>query len=479
MDRLKEKLTVAEGQLVGLILKDPSLLHDYDINKKNLSEDGLFYIGIIDKLLEKGIEVIDEVSFTTEVHTLGLESIYEKNGGYNTIKELSGIINVKNSDGIIDNWMKWLLAKKYSEKGVLDIKMHWDKIALMNSNQMVSFLEYQINDIDLNVCTDIDIENLNLTDEEIEEIVSGANLGINYGKHSPALNYMTMGLPKGDLTMFASYTNGGKSSYVMNNIIIPTAEQGIKSCIIANEQRSIVFKLLLQTYVLTERLNYWKIDRKKLKSGKWTEEDRKMIEEARKIIKEEYAPYIQFIKLFTYDMTTVKKIVKKLSKRGLEFLVYDTMKFNGEDESTWMSLLNDSKDLFQICSKENLAGVVTFQLAPHGKNKIRCLDVDCLANGRQVAEVFSEMVAWRDLFEDEYEGQPCDIKPYRLKKDENGKFTNQHEKVVLDKNKKYKIFFLFKTRNDEAGSALVYEFKGYQNKWIEVARCNPHQKNRY
>lgn len=479
MERLKEKLSIAEGQLVGLILKDPNLINDYDINKKNLSEEGLFYIGIVNKLLEKGIEVVDEVSFVTEVNNVGLIELYEKHGGYNTIKELSSIINIKNADGIVDNWMKWLLVKKYSEKGILDINMHWDKLAAMNSGQVVAFIEYQQNDIDLNVCTDINMEDLNLTDEELDEIESGANLGINYGKHSPALNYMTMGLPKGDLSMFASYTNGGKSSYVMNNIVIPTAEQGIHSCIVANEQRSIIFKLLLQTYVLTERLDYWKIDRKKLKSGKWTDEDRKMIEKARKIIREEYAPYIQFIKLFTYDMSTVKKIVKKLSKRGLELLVYDTMKFNGEDESTWMSLLNDSKDLFQICSKENIAGVVTFQLAPNGKNKIRCLDVDCLANGRQVAEVFSEMVAWRDIFEDEFEGESCDIKPYRLAKDKNGKFTNKHEKVVLDRNKKYKIFFLFKTRNDEAGSALVYEFKGYQNKWIEVARCTPHQKNRY
>lgn len=479
MDKLKEKISIAEGQLVGLLLKEPKLIDDYDINRKNLSTDGLFYIGIINKLLEKGIEVIDEVSFVTEVDNLGLKDLYEKYGGYKTIKELSNIVNVKNADGIVDDWMKWQLIKHYYEKGFLNIEMHWDKLLLMNSNQVVSFMEHGIADTDLNVCTDINIENLNLTDEEIDDILDGTNIGINYGKHSPTLNYMTMGLPKGDLTMFTSYTNGGKSSYVMNNIIIPCAEQKVMSAIVANEQRSLVFKLLLQTYVLTERLNYWKIDRKKLKSGKWSDEDRKMIEKARKIIREEYAPYIHFIKLFTYDMSTVKKIAKKLSKQGLEILCYDTMKYSGNDESTWTSLINDSKDLFQICSKENLAGVVTFQLAPNLKSKVRCIDVDCLANGKQVAEVFSEMIGWRDIWNDEFEDEPCDIKPYRLKKDANGKFTNQHEKVVLDRNKKYKIFFLFKTRNDDVGNALVYEFKGYQNKWIEVARCTPHQKNRY
>lgn len=479
MEKLNKKISRAEGQLVGLILKDPNLLNDYEINKKNLTQEGLFYIGIANKLLEKGIEVIDEVSFATEVDNLGLNETYEKMGSYQVIKELTSIINIKNADGIFEDWQKWILVKQYKEKGMLNIDQHWDKIITMNGSQLISYLEFQINDVDLNVCTDIKMENLNLTDEEIEEILEGTNMGISYGKHSPQLNYMTMGLPKGDLTMFASYTNGGKSSYVMNNIIIPTAEQGIKSTVVANEQRSIVFKLLLQTYVLTERLSYWKIDRKKMKSGKWTDEDREMIEKARKIIKEEYAPYITFVKLFTYDMTTVKKIAKKQAKLGTEILVYDTMKYSGDDESVWLSLISDSKDLFQICSKENLAGVVTFQLAPGLKNKIRCLDVDCLSNGKQVAEVFSEMIGWRDIWSDEFKGEPCDIKPYRLKRDANGKFTNKHEEVELDKDKKYKIFFLFKTRNDDTGNALVYEFKGYQNKWIEVARCNPHQKNRY
>jgi hypothetical protein len=68
--------------------------------------------------------------------------------------------------------------------------------------------------------------------------------------------------------MVTSYTNGGKSSYVTNNMIIPIAEQKIKTCIISNEQKSIVYKLLLLTYVLTEKLDYWNLTRKKLKSGK-------------------------------------------------------------------------------------------------------------------------------------------------------------------------------------------------------------------
>lgn len=478
-DKLNEKLKKSEGLLCGLILKEPTLLLDYNINKKLLSSEALFYIGMADRLLGKGVEVIDEVSFSGEISDIPqLNDKYIEMGGYNTVRELSSIIDSKNADSIFDDWTKWNLVKTYKTKGILDIEKHWDKILKMKSNQVLEYIEYQINDIDIDISTDIVFEDLNLTDKEIEDIKNGINMGIHYGKHSHILNYLSMGLPKGDLTMFSSFTNGGKSSFVMNNIIIPTAEQKIKSVIVANEQQSIVYKMLLQAYVLTERLNYWSLPRKKFKSGKWEYEDENMVTKARKIIREEYAPYITFVKLYDYDMAKVKKIAKRTSKLGAEILLYDTMKYSGDDESTWLSLIQDSKDLFQICSRLNLAGVVTFQLAPAMKNRLRVIDESGLANGKQVAEVFSEMFGFRDVWEDEFDGETYDIKPYKLKK-ENGKFTSTKEYLVLDKNKKYKIFFHFKTRNDEVGNAILYEFKGHQNKWIELGYCNPHQKNKF
>ena len=480
MDKLNDKIKRAEGLLCGLILKQPEMLEDYNINKKLLSADALFYIGITERLISKGIEVVDEVSFISEIESIPqLMDKYEVMGGYNTIREMSEIVDINNSDAIYDEWTKWNLVKKYSEKGILDIEQHWDKLLKMNSGNIPDYIEYLINDTDIDICTDIEFETLDLTNKEIDDIKQGKNMGISYGKHSPILNYLSMGLPKGDLTMFASYTNGGKSSFVTNNIIIPIAEQKKKVTIVANEQQCIVYKLLLQTYVITEKLDYWTLTRKKFKGGKWSNDDEAKVEEARKIIAKEYSPYITFVKLYDYDMKKVQKVAKKQSKRGCEVLVYDTMKYSGEDDSAWMSLLQDSKDLFQICSKNNLAGVVTFQLAPSTKNKLRVLDESALANGKQVAEVFSEMFGFRDVWDDEFDEQPFDIKPYTLKRGTDGKFTNIKEPIILDKAKKYKIFFHFKTRNDEVGNAILYEFKGHQNKWIEKGYCHPHQKNRF
>lgn len=480
-EELDKNILKAEGVLCGLILKQPDTLLDYTINHKILSEDALFYIGIVNKLLERGVNVVDEVSLINEVQNLGLTDKYEILGGYKTIKELIDIVDIHNADAIVENFIKWNLVKKYKEKGILDIEKLWSKISLMTSGQIVDFIEYQLNDNDLNLMGDLEFEKLDLTDEEITDILAGANMGLNFNKHCPILNYLTMGLPKSELTMFTAHTNVGKSSFTMNNIIIPIAEQKIKTCIVANEQKSMVYKLLLQTYILTERLDYWKLSRKKFKAGQWTDEDKKMIQKARKIIEEEYSPYIDFVKMYDYDMKKVSKIAKKLSKVGLQLLLYDTMKFSGEDESAWMSLLSDSKDLLQICSKNNIAGVVTFQLKTTTKGKVRIIDETILSNGTQVAEVFSEMIGFRDVWNDEFNGEDADIKPYKFSRDINGKFTKVKEDIIIKKDDghKYKIFFHFKTRNDNVGTQLLYRFDGYQNKWVELGYCTVVGKNRF
>ena len=476
---LLNKIERAEGLLCGLVLRKPSVLIENVINPNMLSENAQFYIGMTNRLLKKDIEVVDEVHFSEEVYSIGLTSKYNELGGWQTVKELQNIASPQNEDSIIDEFLKWNLVKTYNKKGILDIEKHWDKILIMKSSQIPDYIMFQATDVDIQTMSDIEFSDLNITDSELQSMIDGENMGIYYGKYSPILNYLSLGLPLRDLTMISSYTNGGKSSFVTANIIIPSAEDKIKSVIISNEQQAMVYKLLLLNYVLVNRLNYHKLPRKKIKTGKWTEEEGKIINKARKIIRDEYAPYIHFAKIYDYDMGKVKKIAQREAKLGTTLLIYDTMKYSGDGDGVWQALLNDSKELFQIVSKLGMAGVVTFQLYAGTKNKIRILDESCLSNAKQVAEVFSEMIAFRDIWDDEWDGEDCEIKPYRLKKDSNGKYTGDREYIPLNKKNSYKIFFHFKTRNDSAGTQLCYQFSGHDNTWKEIGYCNVHGKNRY
>lgn len=480
MDKLEIKLNRAEGMLSGLVLKDLEVLSDYNINPKLLSEAGMFYIGIATRIQELGNEVVDEVNFSNIVETLNLTDTYKRYGGWTTVRDMMSIIDIRNADSIVDEFTKWNLVKRYKEKGILDIDKHWNKIVQMTSGQVADYIEYQINDIDINTSSDIVFEDLSYNDDEIQGLIDGVNIGVQYGKHSPLLNYLTLGVAKSNIYLYGGYTNSGKSSFIFENMILAMVENKVKCCVISNEQKSDAFKVLLQVHILTERLNYYKLTRKKIRSGKFTEEDMVMMKKAIKIAKEEYDPYLKFVKIYDYDTNKVNKIVKKLSKVGTEVFFYDTFKIGDSgDGAVWEKLLEDSKELFKTASKNEIAMILSVQLALHSKNKTRFLDEGVLSNGKQIAEVVETGVYMRDLWADEWNGETYDIKPYRQKKDANGKFTNDREEIILDKEKKYKIMFLSKTRSDENGIAILYEFNGAWNKWVEIGKCNPHTKNNY
>ena len=121
--------------------------------------------------------------------------------------------------------------------------------------------------------------------------------------------------------------------------------------------------------------------------------------------------------------THTQIISDKLNGKAIAECVLQTA-----DERNRNGRYYDSKELFQIVSKNNLAGVVTFQLALSTKNKVRILDEGVLSNGKQVAEVFSEMIGFRDIWSDEFSGEDSDIKPYKI----NYK-TKEKEDITIKK----------------------------------------------
>lgn len=471
-ERLSKCIKIAEGNLIGVLYKCPDLFSEIQINREELSEDGQFYYGVGEKLYSSKYDVFDEVAiFTVLEGNEQLKQIWNNYGGWNTVKDLTSTVTVKNYEAYADNFSKYCLLRNLHEKG-FDISKDFDKFAMMKASQVYDYWEYQLNSITIDTVSDIEFESLYLTDDDLMALESGEEMGLNYGKHSPILNSFTMGIPKSEMTLICGYVNSGKSSFSVENIVFPIAEQKIKTCIISNEQKVKVFRLLMMMHVLTDDLGYYKLTRKKLKAGDYTAEDKEMIEKARTIIKEKYDPYITFVKLFEYNSSMVKKIIKKLSKRGLELVLYDTFKAsddNGKDGAGWEKLVSDSRDLFQIASKESLGFVATCQLALNQMGK-RYLDLNTLAGARAISEVASEVIQFRDVFADEFKGQKFDIKPYRLARDpQTGKLTSIKEEVLLDPTKKYKLMFLSKTRNDEQGRVVVYECVGHFNKWKEVA----------
>jgi len=468
---------IMEGNFIACLFSDPEKYGDYtDVvaNKTFLTEDGIFYYSLGMELFKNGYRSFDDASIAAfTVSNPVLKNGYERRGGWNSINEMISIVDATNADAYYDNLSKNNFLLTLHDKG-FNVISNMDKFNKMTTQEVFDYYEYILNDSIIAKTMDVEIEDLGIDDEFLESCKRGEEMGIGYGKYAPRLNRLTLGVPRADITAVCSYTNGGKSSVIMDVYAIPIVESGGNVMIISNEQQNKVYKLLLLIHVLVRRLDYYNLTRKKLKTGTFTDEDIVKIKEAQEIINREYKPKLKFVKTFDYNIEKTTKVIKKQSKLGLDLVIYDTMKLaEDNNKSAWESLLSDSKKLFQAVSKENVACIVTLQLALHMMNK-RFLDLQCLANGKQIAEVFSEIIMFRDVWEDEFDGDKYDIKPHNLKRDEHGKYTNVREIVELDRNKKYKLFFHTKTRNDEANQALVFKFDGQWNKWTEIGFCNPY-----
>lgn len=481
VDKLDKKIAINEGSLIGCLWKLPELYSEYKIAQDKLSEDGLFYYTLGEKIYMQGNEVFNEIAvYNTIEDNKGVKDYWDNKGGFQTIKELISTIDVRNIDAYFDSFNKWHYLKYLNSKG-FSVELEFNKFEQMTSEQVYGYFEYILNSSNIDTVSNLEFEDLYITDAEMADIESGANMGLQYGVASPILNYLTMGIPKSELCSVNSFINEGKSSFTFSNMVIPIVENGHKVLICSNEQKSMSFKYLLQVYVLTKHFNYWGITRKKMKTGKFTEEDKEMMNKTREYIKDTYKDKLKFIKVYDYNMDVVTKAVKKYAKLGYEMVLYDVLKAEDATDSTWQQLIENSKELFKLASKHNLAILTTMQLQMALKGKVRRLGIESLANGKQAGEVQSEMLFFRSLYDDEIPKESktyCN--PYKLIKDvKTGKYTNVKECLVLDKEKQYAVFFLGKTRNDEVGKCILYEKNLNYNIWQEKGYCYIVDQNRY
>lgn len=474
--KLTESRKELEGSFVFALWKEPDLYSDFSkINvggdETILTEDGKFYFHLGRSLYEQGYRTFDNVTLATYLEDFpAVRKHFEELGGYNTVRSIMEITSADNVDGYFDNITKYNTLMELYDKG-FNVLQNISILKRMTNQQVYDFFDYQLNSVAIKANHDFEIETLEIDDEFVNECDSGAATGISYAKNCKILNSITMGIPLGELFMIGAHSGAGKTSFVFENMILPITESGIKCTVISNEQRSKDFKMLLLVHVLTQDLNYWGLTRKKIKQGNFSEEQKSMIKKARQIIDEKYKD-IRFVKLFDNNMDKVKKIIRKLSKVGHQVFMFDTMKSeDAVDEAMWQQLLLHSRNLFQLASKENVAIICSYQLALHTSNR-RYLDASCLSNSKQIKEVFSEIIYFRTIWDDEYNGEKCDLEAHQKKRISTGKYTNEKIIQKLDKDKRYVVAFVDKTRNDEDKQQLLYEFNGRFNTWREIGYCH-------
>lgn len=472
---------IIEASFVFCLWKNPELFDDYsefNPSKELLLDDSKFYYSIAHKMKELEYRSLDNASvFTFLKDNKLLAEEFSSKGGFKTVDKMCKILNLNNIESYYDALSKSNMLISLYDKG-FNVMSDLEKFKQMTTSQLYDYYEYQLDNVFLGRGSGVQIVDLDISDDFIERNNSGASRGLSYHSTSPIMNYHTMGLHRSNVQIFAGFSGTGKSSYVVNSYMLPILDSGEKLTIIANEMNIDAWRHIFLATVLSQKLGYFGLTRKKQKLGSYTDEQLQKIKEAQKYIDENYKGRIKFVKIFDYSVDDVKRIARKMAKRGFGYIVYDTFKSeNAASDKVTGELIEASKQLLQVAEKEDICIIITMQLAIYMENT-RYLTAATLSNAKGVKEVVSELILMRKLWDDEYTGEKFDVKAWKYIKDGNGKITGSKEYLTLDKDKRYRIMFLDKTRNDEDDICVISRFDGQWNQWKEIGYCNPKHQNR-
>lgn len=478
---LVQNRELIEANFIFCLWRNPDLYGDYDkevrADRDLLTEDGRFYYSLGNEMFKLGYKSFDDASIFSYIE--GKEVIkngFVRRGGYKTVEEIKKILNEENVETYYDELIKSNMLLKLNNKG-FNVVSELDKFKKMTSSQLYDYFEYQLDNIFLSRGSGAKIEDLDLDDEFINSCNAGEEMGLSYASAAPLLNFHTLGLHKSNVQIFAGFSGTGKTSFCINTYILSILDHNEKVVIIANEMNKKAWQHILMASILSQKVNYFGLPRKKQKMGNFNDEQLLKLKEAKEYYEKHYKGRLKFAKIYDYSIEDVKRIMRKMAKQGFGYALYDT--FKAEDASSTTvtgELVEASKQLLQVAEKENIGIIITMQLAIYMENT-RYLTAATLSNAKGVKEVVSELVLTRPLWEDEFEDGKYYVKPYRFKRDGTGKFTKIKEEIQLSKDKKYRLVFLEKTRNDEGEVVLLFQFDGAWNKWTELGYCTPlHQR---
>lgn len=447
-EKLLENRETIELNFIASLYKDISLCDEYKniINGTDIITDiGKIYYGIITNMYKLGYESADEVSVKNYLDSKpSIKKQYKQYG------DLRQNVNVDNIEAYYDELIKSNFLIKLDSVG-FNVVDSLDKFSGMTSEEVYNYYEYQLSDISSTGIQKLDIENLSDGyDAWLTRTEDKQNIGFKIG--SALLDFTLSGVHKSNLMLYIAGMGQGKSSSAIPMFILPAIEEGEDVTIICNEQDSDQFRNMIISSVLFSKItDDTGLTRAKIIKGSYTEQQRVKIKEAIAWIKAQQGE-IHFVEIDSYDITHVKKIIRKQSKKGCKMFFFDVLKnMRDSNDRAWAELSDTAKELFFISKKEKVAIIASAQLSPDAFRK-KYLDLTCIGKSKAIAECASCVLGFRHLTDIEKEN----IKPYVMM---NGKLKY----IDLDPNKTYIVIFLMKNRFGTTETQIIIEFNQSQN----------------
>lgn len=503
MDKYPEKLyenrTNIEGAVIGLLTKDLLLIDDVNLNTSHFkTSEGKLFFRILSDLRKQGCSIVDEVTLISNIST-DLQEKLEDNGGYQTLKSLSEIIDERNSDSIIDTLHRENYLLRLYDKGYSMLKPQKDDFGKefipidlfrkMRTEDVIAYYEAELSSDAIGYGTKILFEgSLEMTNQYKNSIMNGESNGIPFDRCSidvngneetvfPYLSNGIKGFVRGRVNILAAYSSVGKTAY-WTGIYLSLIEQGEKIIIFSNEQDKSAFLDNIAVWISYKHFRYYNISKSKIKSGNLSKEELKMLDEIQKYYNDNYADPIYFIDLPSMDIETIKKKTKDLVlKNGFSIILIDTLKMDyskGVDSASRHNLMIQLSEIHAMCRRYDLIGLLSFQLAPSTLGKL-FLDVTCLSEAKALKDLCENLFMMRIVYPQELvKGDKLFFKPFQRKLID-GKW--KEVPYETDPKKIYRVLFSDKCRcgqnSGDSGIAQLLEFDALHSVFKEVAFCRP------
>lgn len=500
----KDRLII-EGNVCGCLLKDPTYYDDAGLSVSDfITKHGRLLFSIGKQIRDKGYANFDEITLLSNTEPATREMLSKEFGGWRSIQNIIDAVSIKNWDGFLDNLNKANVILALYKKGfnvINEITLDNNKTVIplslfehMSCSEVVDFYEGTLAKLETKVNSskiveeayvDFDQEWIDKLESKEEVGVSFANAGIDCNGNEirtfPFMSNTLLGLKHGTVSAWAAHSGCGKSTYLVT-IIMSLISKGEKVLLISNESQVSDIKVQFLIFVLTRCLDYWKISKKKLISGKLSDEDREKIAEARQYFRTHYNKSVKIVTLADADARLTSQIIKKhITRDGISCFAVDTMKVTtgeGISDNVWLSLVKDVRALTEIALKYNVIGILTIQLALSSLNR-SWLSADCLSNSKAIKETLSNLVMFRKLNPAELDPtSPYFIQPFRKKQNDDGTWRN--EPFEPDRTKVWKVFIIDKCRrgadSGDTGECFLVRHDGDHCGFYETAYCYPTRK---
>ena len=502
-ERLLENRVIIEGNVVALLLDDLTMYDDCGFTSKDfITRDGLFLYTIGKTMRDAGYNLLDEVSLMTQC-TEEVKERLNLMGGYKSIEHLTSIVNAKNMDAIVDDFMKSNILLKLHADGFNLFK----EVQLDNGKTVTPFNLFQkftssevVDWYDAKISTFGTVSNGKITGEEfvsfdddfLSEITEGTIAGTSYADCGydingekiscfPFLSSTTMGFGTG-LHAIVGHAGTGKTTISMQ-ILLSLVANGRRFIIVENEMTIKDLKIMILTFILNRYFNYFGVTKRKLKGGALNDEERKMVKKAFDYWSDNFSKKIKIVSMSDSDMNLTCSVIKKsILRDGFDGFFVDTFKLDnseGVSDNFWLNLIEDSKKLHSIALKYNVCGIISIQLALATLNRL-WLDKSCLSTAKGVCEILDTCIGIRSVVQDELiEGSSIYCNPFRSRLNDKGEW--EEIPYSADPTKVWRMLFVIKNRNgvgsDDNGITFLLRYSGDYCSMYETSKARSSRKS--